>query len=291
MVTFDDSEAASHKVLVEVLTVLGAYIDQLVIIGGWTPELLYPEKGHIGSQDVDLALNADGLPPHVYSNIKTRLLNAKYKLKEGTDNVFQRVVEGTDQVITVKLDLLSGSDDLEDVSPMYIQGMMIPKLRGVGFALSHFVDIDISDELPGGGNNTIRAHVASGVALVCMKAICMTERLVPKDAYDIYFCLLHCPDGPIGLAREFVNLRGVATVERALDALRQKFGHLGDVGPVWAGQVAEAHGRGVMADVQRAAYERVTAMLAEIDRSAQPPHPSVTQPSGEPKQGSASGEQ
>ncbi len=265
MARFDGSETASHKVLIEVLTVLGAYTDQLVIIGGWTPELLYPDKGHIGSLDVDLALNANGLPPHVYSNIKTRLLKAKYDLKAGTQNVFERVVEGTDEVITVKLDLVSGSDDLEDSSPMHIHGMTIPSLRGVGFALSHSLDIEISGELPEGGNNIIKARVASPVALVCMKAIAMTERMRQKDAYDIYFCLLHCPGGPAGLARQFAPLRGTATVARALDALRQKFGRLGDVGPVWAGQVAEAHGRGIMADVQRAAFERVSAMLAAID--------------------------
>ncbi len=39
---------ASYCVLIDVLTVLGAYVDQMVIVGGWVPELAYPKSGHIG---------------------------------------------------------------------------------------------------------------------------------------------------------------------------------------------------------------------------------------------------
>ena len=54
--TESDPTAASRAVLIEVANVLGAFREHLVVVGGWVPELLFPDKGHIGSLDVDLAV-------------------------------------------------------------------------------------------------------------------------------------------------------------------------------------------------------------------------------------------
>jgi len=48
--------AAARSVLIEVSNLLGAFRDQIVVVGGWVPELLLP-GGHVGSTDVDLALD------------------------------------------------------------------------------------------------------------------------------------------------------------------------------------------------------------------------------------------
>ncbi len=60
MPTFN-STTASHAVLIEVANVLGAFRGQLVVVGGWVPELLFPNRRHIGSVDVDLAVAPDRL--------------------------------------------------------------------------------------------------------------------------------------------------------------------------------------------------------------------------------------
>ena len=39
---------AARAVLLEVLNALGAMRDDLVIIGGWVPDLLYPSNNHVG---------------------------------------------------------------------------------------------------------------------------------------------------------------------------------------------------------------------------------------------------
>jgi len=46
MTSFDPT-TASRAVLIEVLNVLGAFRDDIVLVGGWVPELLYPDRGHI----------------------------------------------------------------------------------------------------------------------------------------------------------------------------------------------------------------------------------------------------
>jgi hypothetical protein len=64
MVTIRDYPAketlAARAVLLELAHLLGQYRQDVVLVGGWVPELLFPdaELVHIGSLDVDLAKNA-----------------------------------------------------------------------------------------------------------------------------------------------------------------------------------------------------------------------------------------
>jgi hypothetical protein len=48
-------------VLIEVMNVLGAFRDEIVLVGGWVPDLLYPGRGHMGLLDVDLAVLREAL--------------------------------------------------------------------------------------------------------------------------------------------------------------------------------------------------------------------------------------
>lgn len=51
---------AARRVLVDIGQVLASFADCLVVVGGWTPDLLLPDadEPHVGSIDVDLALDA-----------------------------------------------------------------------------------------------------------------------------------------------------------------------------------------------------------------------------------------
>lgn len=55
------------------LTILGLYLDGIVVIGGWVPELTFPGRGHVGSFDVDLALDARRIQADGYNSIRKRL--------------------------------------------------------------------------------------------------------------------------------------------------------------------------------------------------------------------------
>ena len=69
---------ASRAVLIEVVNVLGAFRDELVVVGGWVPDVLFPNRGHIGSLDVDLAVSAGALADNAYQTILRRLADAGY---------------------------------------------------------------------------------------------------------------------------------------------------------------------------------------------------------------------
>lgn len=47
------------SVLIELMTILGSFRENAVLIGGWTPWFLIPEKRneHTGSLDIDIALD------------------------------------------------------------------------------------------------------------------------------------------------------------------------------------------------------------------------------------------
>ena len=67
---------AAHRVLVDVGQVLASFRDCLVVVGGWVPDLLMPDapERHIGSIDVDLAVDADRLREGRYAEMLKQLL-------------------------------------------------------------------------------------------------------------------------------------------------------------------------------------------------------------------------
>jgi hypothetical protein len=255
-----DAVEAAHSVLIEVLTILGQYLDKVVIIGGWVPELFFPEQGHMGSTDVDLALDAERIPPIAYGTIRRLLIGAGYRPTD-LPNRFVRRVENHD----VKVDLITGesSTSAEDSQHRLVQEMMVWKARGVDLALLFNREMEITGTLPGGGQNTVSVRVPLVSAYLCMKSITLSERMKPKDAYDIYFTVVNHPEGPGSLAEHFRSLRGNGLVEEALTKLRAKFRILEEIGPVWAAQVARENGEDEEM-ARRKAFEYVSALLDQL---------------------------
>jgi hypothetical protein len=97
---------ACRSVLIEVLTILAKDLNNLAVVGGWVPELAFPDKGHIGSLDVDLALDAKKLKPMAYESIRRRLVDSGYQQSPDMPNRFFRTIKGT--LFQVKVDLITG---------------------------------------------------------------------------------------------------------------------------------------------------------------------------------------
>ena len=66
---------AARSVLIELVHLLGEYRDDIVLIGGWVPEILITDKKipHVGSMDIDLALNHRTLTEEGYNAIEQLL--------------------------------------------------------------------------------------------------------------------------------------------------------------------------------------------------------------------------
>jgi len=80
-------------VLVDIGQVLASFADCLVVVGGWTPDLLLPDAAepHVGSIDVDVALDAAKLNDGRYVELVKLLLDTK-RYRSG-DKEFQLLVD------------------------------------------------------------------------------------------------------------------------------------------------------------------------------------------------------
>ena len=62
---------AAYRVLGEIVNILEPYADDMRIVGGWVPSLLFQHDDHIGSIDVDVLFDQNNIEKtENYENIK-----------------------------------------------------------------------------------------------------------------------------------------------------------------------------------------------------------------------------
>jgi len=259
--------AAARSVLLELTHLLGEYRDDIVVIGGWVPELLLsrPAVQHIGSMDVDLALNHRTLQEAGYRTIQELLLSRGYR--QGKQPfIFHRTVQLGGWEIVVEIDFLAGEyqGTGESHRTQKVQGVRARKARGCDLAFETPTEVTIRGVLPGGGEDTARVRVASIVPFLTMKGIALSERLKEKDAWDIYFCLRHYPGGLDALVQEFRPHLAHSLVREGLTSIAEKFSSLNHIGPKFVADFEELTDPDARAVVQRDAYERVQYLLQAL---------------------------
>lgn len=260
---------ACKSVLIEVLTILAKDLDKLAVVGGWVPELLFPDKGHIGSLDVDLALDARAIKPMAYESIQKKLLASGYQQSAEVANRFFRLIKGTS--LQVKVDLITGefSEIAQEGSHIQIQELPVWKAHGLDLAFTFQQEVSVEGVLPDGGRNRVKAKLPTIPAFLCIKAITLGERKKEKDAYDICFCIDNYPGRYKALAAEFQGKLDNQLIGEGIAVLKDKFAEVDSIGPVWAAQTAEQATAGTGFDVeleQRRAFELVNGLLREIDK-------------------------
>lgn len=84
---------AAHRVLLELVRLLGEYSEGIVLVGGLVPGFLIenPQQEHIGSIDVDLALDHTIIQEAGYRSIKHLLLARGYQMGD-QPFIFYRMV-------------------------------------------------------------------------------------------------------------------------------------------------------------------------------------------------------
>jgi hypothetical protein len=258
---------AARSVLIELVHLLGEYKDDIVLIGGWIPEFLLPHESgpHVGSMDVDLALNHLKIEEEGYKRIED-LLRARGYRKGEQPFVFFRTVKIDDKEINVEVNLLAG--EYEGTSKGHrhqkIQGIRARKVRGCDLVFEMPMEVKIEGVLPGGVRDAVTVRIASIVPFLVMKGMAMEARMKEKDGWDIYYCMLNYPGGIDSLAEAFKPHLHHGLVLEGLQKIAGKFSSEKDFGPKSVADFEEIEDPEEQERIQRDAYERVSAFLNKL---------------------------
>ena len=260
----EDQVEAAKSVMLELTRLLGEYRDDIVVIGGWVPELLF--AGHVGSIDVDLALNHLTLQEAGYATIEKLLLSRGYRKSDDQPYMFFRTVVINGETYEVEVDLLAGEYAGTGKSRRHqnIQDIKARKARGCELAFNMTSEVTISGSLPDGGKDTVKIRVASIVPFIVMKGMALYDRLKEKDAYDIYFCIKNYPGGPAALVEEFRPHLSHGLVKEALGKIAEKFATHEHVGPVQVADFMLLDDSEEREQVRRDAFELVDYLVRNL---------------------------
>jgi hypothetical protein len=255
---------AAHSVLLEILHVLGEYRDEIVLVGGWVPLFLCtsPKKPHIGSIDIDLALDHRKITQAGYRSILQLLLERG--CKQGSQPfIFHREVPVADRCIRVEVDLLAGvySGTGESHRIQSIQDIQVRKARGADLAFDSPVEIVVEGMLPGGVRDSITLRVASIVPFIVMKSIALDSRLKEKDSWDIYYCICNYPGGVDAVVKAFAPYNRHKLVKDSLHRLEKHFSSVDSIGPTHVVDFEMITDTEERDRIRRDAFERIQYVL------------------------------
>ncbi|TSA37775.1 MAG: hypothetical protein D4R65_00315 [Verrucomicrobiaceae bacterium] len=260
---------AAYRVLVDLGQVLKSYEDCLVVVGGWVPDLLMEkaEEAHIGSIDVDLALDAEKLADGRYAElIKSLLDTRRYKQADEPFKLYAEVdLEDGEPPVRVDVDFLKSPDaKIKKNKPKLTEKFRPLDSSGCSAAFENPELVVITGKMIKGGTNKVQFQVASIADFLIMKAYALANRDKPKDAYDICFCLDNYPGGLKELAANWKKRADKKDVIKAIEILKEKFATVEWYGPV---QVVEFYNSSTDEERKqqaRRAYELVQAFLKEV---------------------------
>ena len=270
-----DSRAveAARRVLLELTRVLGEYDEEIAVVGGWVPPLLMPGAGHIGSTDVDLALDHEALQEPRYATLRALLERSGYYADPEKNFIFYRDVVlddgGDPDPVVVEVDLVAAEYGLAGKRrrSQPVQDLRARKARGADLVFDQGLveRVPVEGHLPSGALFRTHIRVAGPVPFLVMKANALVRRDKPKDAYDIWFLLTNHLAGLEGLARAVAEHADHGLVREALGHLANAFASVDHVGPsAVADFLALEPGTEEYDQVRQDAFQRVRFILDNL---------------------------
>jgi len=244
--TVEETEACVI-VMRELFLYLKPYRNQIVLIGGWVPYFLlkkykYPGEydQHVGSLDIDVALDAFSIPETDYKTILEILTGRGfYQRKDalGRDipaSFLKKVALENGEEIEVRIDFLAPEYGGTSKKRRHqrIQDMLTRKGRGTDIVFNHADVIHLSGPISNGANIELDIKVADVKACFVMKGIAIGERTSEKDAYDLYMLARYYKEGPKSVLSELMRLRNHGLMKEALKNIEEHFKDIKSLGPV-----------------------------------------------------------
>lgn len=257
---------AAYMILGEIVNLLNEFADNIRIIGGWVPSLLYPDSDHIGSIDVDVLLDQQQIKrTDSYKTIKRILTQNGYSRHPEQYFTFVKTVEIQGVSYTVDVDFLSGKygGDGGAVSK-HVDGIKALPATGGNFAFE-FPPTDVKIEYirSDGALDSGHVNVISVVPYLVMKAMAL-GRGKPKDAYDIYCTIDNFQGGVKALVDEFIPYRNKKLVEEMREKLDEKFASPEHAGPSDIVAFLDINDEEEKARIKQDAYQKVHFLVGKI---------------------------
>lgn len=249
---FEQVRATSLTVAVT----LGAYLDEVCIVGGLVPALLIDttrgadddddNERHPGTNDLDIGLALALLDDERYAEISARLRAEGFEpdTNPNGNQTVQRWRLG-DLKVTVDFLMAPAPDQdaklrVQNLQPDF--GALVTP--GLELAFDERVQIELDGPTLTGERARRTVPVCGPAAFVVLKALAFGDRAEPKDAYDLVYVIRHTTGrGPAIADRLGVHAQNHPDlVDRALDLLARDFDTPEALGPRRAAQfsVAEA---------------------------------------------------
>ncbi len=254
---------AAYRVLGEIVNILDAYADDMRIIGGWVPSLLFQGFDHIGSIDVDVLFNQNDIgKAESYENIKRILTRNGYRRHSDKYFTFVKTVTIDDVAYDVDVDFLSGKygGDGGERSK-HVDGIKTLPATGGNFAFEFPAeDVKIDYVRPDGALDVGRVKVVSIIPYIVMKAAAL-GRGKPKDAYDIYYCIDHYDGGVKRLLEEMLPYKGKGLIVDTCKKLAKKFASPNHAGPMDIVNFMELWDSEKIEQIKQDAYQKINYLV------------------------------
>ncbi len=262
----EGQKEAAHRILIELVNLFQEYQEDIRVVGGWVPDLMFPKEGHVGSVDVDILINHLTLQDAGYQNMALILQRNGYE--EHPEKYFSFVKNVIVDVISypVDVDILAGiygGTQLKKRS-QHVQGVKALKATGGNFAFEFPPQkVRVEAKRPDGAMDIVHVNVVAVVPYLIMKTAAI-GRGKAKDAYDIYFLIKHYNGGVKELAKQFQSLGDKQIVLDMKQKLNEKFASKEHSGPSDVADFMDLLDEEDFEMIKRDAYEQVQALLRLI---------------------------
>lgn len=244
-ITFSETNIANISLshLLELMRTLRSYKEGLVVVGGWVPYLLlkqfqHPESTftHVGSKDIDIAVNPDIINKTQYASLVTLLTGRGYVPNPDSEfSYIKKITTPTGEDI-IQVDFLApeyGGRGKSHRDQKLKDDFLARKARGADIVFDKPISFTLTGTLPNQAETSETFYIANIVGILTMKGYVLGQRYKEKDAYDIYSLVMHYKNGAESIAEEMRPHLGNGLVQEALQTIKTNFASTTSEGPTF----------------------------------------------------------
>lgn len=258
-----------HSACLHLATVLGDYMDDLVVVGGLVPSLLIQQANqgeaipkHVGTMDLDLGMALALLQEKRYSELATRLRQSGFmpdRNEKGNETSHRWRLK--DVTVDFLMPITKENEKPGRLKHLEKEFAAIT-MEGVELAFQDREKISFEGPTFNDGERTEReVWVCGPGAFVVLKALALSMRAENKDAYDLFYVLRNYENGPEDVAKRFGPIMDNPNAIRALRMMERDFGGVEQTGPR---RLVEFLFKGENEDLQAEAVTVVAKFLRSV---------------------------